>query len=124
LSGLPGEIGLVTTLRRIVLDGNPLRTIRRDLTMGPVSKLLDSLRKKLPVEEEEEPISLSGRVMITGDPLTRIKNMLASYRMNQSPGELDLSKLNIKDMPSEIWPSIDFVSKLDLSDNNVSCSLT
>jgi len=91
--------------------------------MGPVSKLLDSLRKKLPVEEEEEPISLSGRVMITGDPLTRIKNMLASYRMNQSPGELDLSKLNIKDMPSEIWYSIDFVSKLDLSDNNVSCSM-
>ena len=125
LSGLPGEVGLITTLRRLPLDGNPLRTIRRDLTMGPIGRLLESLRKKLPVEEDvNEAVPFSGRVMITGDPFTQIKNLLQSYVTNQNPGELNLSKMNLKDIPSEIWIHIGYVNKLDLNENPVCTSET
>lgn len=120
LSGLPGEVGLITTLRRMPLNGNPLRTIRRDLTMGAVSKLLDSLRKKLPIDEtENEAVPFGGRVMITGDPFNQAKNVLQSYVLNQIPGELDLSKMGLRDIPAEIYANIAYASKLVLNENNV-----
>lgn len=34
LSSLPPEMGLMTSLRKLPLDGNPLRTIRRELIAG------------------------------------------------------------------------------------------
>lgn len=120
LSGLPGEIGLVTTLRRIALEGNPLRTVRRELITGPVSRLLDSLRKKLPVEETKNDIPYSsGRIIITGDPLKRMKNYLKGYVVNQSPGELDFSKMGLQEVPEDFRADIEYVSKLILSENNV-----
>lgn len=124
LSGLPGEVGLMTTLRRLALDGNPMRTIRRELIMGPVSRLLDSLRKKLPIEQDEQEIgNFGGRAMITGDPLTQIKNQCRSYVMNNSPGELDLSNMGIKQLMEEVWECIDFISNLNLNNNQVRCAL-
>ncbi|KAK3254326.1 hypothetical protein CYMTET_36458 [Cymbomonas tetramitiformis] len=54
LSGLPPELGLVTTLRRLVLEGNPFRSLRRDLISGPPPALLKSLRNKLPEDQSYE----------------------------------------------------------------------
>lgn len=34
LKSLPAELGLMTSLRKLPLDGNPLRTIRRPLVTG------------------------------------------------------------------------------------------
>ena len=48
LRALPPELGLVTTLRSVPLDGNPLRLLRREVWAGPVSGLLEFLRSRLP----------------------------------------------------------------------------
>ena len=38
----------LTTLRRLPLDGNPLRALRNELAVGPTPKLLQWLRDKIP----------------------------------------------------------------------------
>ena len=51
LTALPPKLGTMTTLRRLVLDGNPLRSLPHSVLAGPISKLLESLRKKLPEDD-------------------------------------------------------------------------
>jgi hypothetical protein len=51
LTTLPPRLGTMTTLRRLVLDGNPLRALPHSVLAGPTTKLLESLRKKMPEEE-------------------------------------------------------------------------
>ncbi|GBG00125.1 hypothetical protein Rsub_12736 [Raphidocelis subcapitata] len=48
LRSLPPELGLMTTLRSVPLDGNPLKLVRREVWAGPVSALLEHLRSRLP----------------------------------------------------------------------------
>ncbi|CAG9462784.1 unnamed protein product [Pedinophyceae sp. YPF-701] len=48
LSSLPPELGRMTSLRRMPLDGNPIRSIRYELVSGPVSGLLKHLRDRMP----------------------------------------------------------------------------
>lgn len=40
LAAVAPELGRCTTLRRLVLDGNPLRSIRQNLLTGPTVDLL------------------------------------------------------------------------------------
>ena len=51
LAAVAPELGLCTTLRRLVLDGNPLRSIRQNLLTGPTVDLLAHLRSKIPQEQ-------------------------------------------------------------------------
>ena len=44
LSALPPQLGHMTTLRRLVLDGNPFRALSHSVLTGPTTKLLESLR--------------------------------------------------------------------------------
>ncbi|GAX78678.1 hypothetical protein CEUSTIGMA_g6116.t1 [Chlamydomonas eustigma] len=50
LRTLPPQLGLMTTLRSLPLDGNPLKLIRRELVAGPISNLLKFLVSRLPEE--------------------------------------------------------------------------
>ncbi|KAJ0774259.1 hypothetical protein HanOQP8_Chr03g0109491 [Helianthus annuus] len=45
----------MTTLRKLVLTGNPIRTLRSSLVTGPTPALLRFLRSRLPAEEESGP---------------------------------------------------------------------
>jgi len=48
MSSLPPELGLMTTLRKLPLAGNPLRAMRHEILTGPTHQLLQWLRDKLP----------------------------------------------------------------------------
>jgi Leucine-rich repeat (LRR) protein len=52
LTGLHPELGNMTTLRKLVLVGNPLRTLRSSLVNGPTAALLKYLRSRLSNSEE------------------------------------------------------------------------
>jgi Leucine-rich repeat (LRR) protein len=51
LSGLPAELGTMTTLRKLLLTGNPMRTLRSSLVSGPTTALLKYLRSRLSSDE-------------------------------------------------------------------------
>lgn len=59
LTALPPRLGTMTTLRRLVLDGNPLRALPHSVLAGPTTKLLESLRKKLPEEGDARGVPAS-----------------------------------------------------------------
>ena len=50
LSSLEPELGLVESLKWVGLEGNPLRSLRRELAAGPCSELLKFLRTRLAEE--------------------------------------------------------------------------
>jgi Leucine-rich repeat (LRR) protein len=51
LKNLPPRLGLMTSLRTITLEGNGMRTIRRELIEGPISHLLAYLVTRLPDDQ-------------------------------------------------------------------------
>ena len=52
LSNLNPELGLLSQLKWVGLDGNPMRALRRELVAGPCSELLKFLRTRLDEEAE------------------------------------------------------------------------
>eukprot|EP00761_Pharyngomonas_kirbyi_P007788 gb/GECH01007799.1/.p1 GENE.gb/GECH01007799.1/~~gb/GECH01007799.1/.p1 ORF type:complete len:614 (+),score=171.24 gb/GECH01007799.1/:1-1842(+) len=48
LSKVPPELGLITSLRSLTLEGNPIRLIRRTVLQKPTSQLLEYLRSRIP----------------------------------------------------------------------------
>jgi len=56
LRDLPAELGTVRSIKSIVLDGNPIKTIRRDIISRGTVAIMQHLQNKLgtPLEEERE----------------------------------------------------------------------
>ena len=95
LSGLTPELGLLSQLKWVGLDGNPLRTLRRELVAGPCSELLKFLRTRL--EEEAE---LAAEPWAAGSPFdSHVREAAAS-------GVLDLTG---HDATDDLLPSGCFV---------------
>ncbi|XP_047254342.1 plant intracellular Ras-group-related LRR protein 6 isoform X2 [Capsicum annuum] len=107
LSGLPPEIGLMTTLRKLVLVGNPIRTLRSSLVNGPTPALLRFLRSRLPTDEESAT-STPGKEDVVA----------MAARLSLSSKELSLAGLGLTAVPSDVWNSSD-ISKCDLSRNSI-----
>ncbi|KAI8552616.1 hypothetical protein RHMOL_Rhmol06G0280600 [Rhododendron molle] len=107
LSGLPPEIGMMTTLRKILLVGNPLRSLRSSLVNGPTPALLQYLRSRLPVNEESAAGTPSNEDVIA-----------RAARMSLTSKELSLVGVGFSAVPSEVWESSE-VTKLDLSKNSI-----
>lgn len=54
LSRLPPELGkLQDTLRTLLVEGNPLRSIRRNVLMGGTAALLEYLSTRIPVDDAQ-----------------------------------------------------------------------
>jgi Leucine-rich repeat (LRR) protein len=107
LTGLHPELGNMTTLRKLVLVGNPLRTLRSSLVNGPTAALLKYLRSRLSNSEE------------TSASTPTKENVIASAaRMSISSKELSLEGLNLSDVPSEVWESGE-ITKVNLSKNSI-----
>lgn len=107
LSGLPPEIGLMTTLRKLLLNGNPLRTLRSSLVTGPTPALLKFLRSRLPADEDNGATSDAKEVVIS-----------KAARLSLSSKELSLGGLGLSAVPSEVWESSE-ITKVDLSRNSI-----
>jgi Leucine-rich repeat (LRR) protein len=109
LSGLPAELGTMTTLRKLLLTGNPMRTLRSSLVSGPTTALLKYLRSRLSSDE-----GASG----SGSTPTKDDQIAAARRLSLSSKELDLSGLGVTSVPPAAWETND-VMKLDLSKNSI-----
>ncbi|XP_077224632.1 plant intracellular Ras-group-related LRR protein 6-like isoform X1 [Tasmannia lanceolata] len=126
LSGLPAEIGQVyviftcwdehfnhvlgtmTTLRKLLLTGNPLRTLRSSLVNGPTATLLKHLQSRVSADE----VSGSATTAMNDDQIA-----MAS-RLSISSKELSLGGLGLSSIPPVVWESNDVV-KVDLSRNSI-----
>ncbi|KAK9092476.1 hypothetical protein Syun_027387 [Stephania yunnanensis] len=106
LSGLPPEIGNMTTLRKLLLAGNPLRTLRSSLVSGPTPALLKYLRSRLSTDGECESVT---------SPIKE-DHISMAVRSSLSSKELMLSGLGLSHVPSTVWES-GGILKVDLSKN-------
>nr|XP_054764681.1 leucine-rich repeat-containing protein 40-like [Lytechinus pictus] len=59
VSSLPYKLGNLTSLRAMVLDGNPLRSIRRDIVNRGTMELMKYLRSRIEETPEDTPDSSS-----------------------------------------------------------------
>ncbi|CAI0375997.1 unnamed protein product [Linum tenue] len=107
LSGLPPEIGKMNSLRKILLNGNPIRTIRSSLISGPTPALLKFLRSRLPQNGDSESSTSSKEDVVA-----------SAARMSLGSKDLSLEGLGLSAVPSKVWESGEIV-KLDLSRNSI-----
>ncbi|AQK76374.1 Plant intracellular Ras-group-related LRR protein 9 [Zea mays] len=98
----------MTTLRKLLLTGNPMRTLRSSLVSGPTTTLLKYLRSRLSSDEEAGSRSTP----------TKDDQIAAARRLSLSSKELDLSGLGVTSVPAAAWETSDVV-KLDLSKNSI-----
>lgn len=107
LSGLPPEIGMMTTLRKLVLTGNPLRTLRSSLVSGPTPALLKFLRSRLSTDEDSEAATTAKENVVT-----------MAARLSITSKELSLEGMGLSAVPAQVWESSEIV-KVDLSRNSI-----
>ncbi|KAK9266212.1 hypothetical protein L1049_025377 [Liquidambar formosana] len=142
LSGLPSEIGKMTTLRKLLLTGNPLRTLRSSLVSGPTPALLRYLRSRLSADEEsgattstkDDVVTMAARLAITSkvagwsnlDPeadarhgdIFEVKGWSHEGDSSVIVGwALILSRNKIKEWPGAILNSLHNLSCLKLDNN-------
>ncbi|OAE28954.1 hypothetical protein AXG93_2960s1330 [Marchantia polymorpha subsp. ruderalis] len=116
LSGLPAELGNMSSLRKLVLVGNPLRSLRSTLVSGPTPALLKFLRSRLQDEESEAKMSapVSGNIFVTDVP----DQVVYAARQAAATKVLSLSGKSLASVPQAAWES-DSLTSLDLSRNQI-----
>ena len=86
LSSLEPELGLVESLKWVGLEGNPLRSLRRELAAGPCSELLKFLRTRLAEE-----------AALAAEPWEHASAFDSHVREAAATGVLELSGLEVTD---------------------------
>ncbi|KAI3964622.1 hypothetical protein MKX01_020439 [Papaver californicum] len=99
---------MMTSLRMLLLVGNPLRFVRSSLVNGPTPALLKYLRSRVSADEG------------SGSASTSLKEDVISKaaQLSLSSKELSLTGLGLVSVPPSVWESSDIV-KVDLSRNSI-----
>ncbi|XP_064520952.1 leucine-rich repeat-containing protein 40 isoform X2 [Pseudopipra pipra] len=140
ISRLPYTLGNLPQLKFLALEGNPLRTIRRDLLEKGTQELLKYLRSKIqddgPGPSEEPPVTamtLPSQARVNMHAITSLK--LLEYSEKQAaeiPEEMfdavgtnpvatvNFSKNQLKEVPPRIVELKDSVSDVNLGFNKIS----
>eukprot|EP00873_Tetraselmis_striata_P013371 jgi/Tetstr1/433635/TSEL_000006.t1 len=125
LSALPPQLGLMTSLRKLPLDGNPLKSIRRELLHGPTPRLLDWLRDKIPddygaVGQQRDDQARSGN-MFGGDSAALAAEAADKLRLGGNQRQaLSFPGAGLTDIPAEVWEAgAGGLQSLDVSNNKV-----
>ncbi|KAK0045480.1 leucine-rich repeat-containing protein 40 [Biomphalaria pfeifferi] len=99
ISVLPFQLGAMTSLKAVILDGNPMRSIRRDIIMRGTAELKKYLLSRLK-DEENESESLtdagSNSALPTGD-----QDPLSHHDLHQMKS-LDYSNKKQATLPDEV----------------------
>ncbi|RVW93113.1 Plant intracellular Ras-group-related LRR protein 6 [Vitis vinifera] len=98
---------MMTTLRKLVLTGNPLRTLRSSLVSGPTPALLKFLRSRLSTDEDSEAATTAKENVVT-----------MAARLSITSKELSLEGMGLSAVPAQVWESSEIV-KVDLSRNSI-----
>ena len=110
LSELPYRMGNMSKLKSVILDGNPLRSIRRDIIMKGTAALLEHLKKKIPVDEEDDKTQSETSEQTTP---TMNTHLLSTHK------KLSYSQKKAVTIPDEIWSAAteSGISNVDFSKN-------
>lgn len=95
------------SLKKLVLIGNPMRTIRSSLVSGPTAALLKYLRSRLPSAQEAEASTSTKDDMVA-----------MAARLSITSKELSLGGMDLTSVPSEVCSSTQ-TTKVDLSRNSI-----
>nr|XP_022313599.1 leucine-rich repeat-containing protein 40-like isoform X2 [Crassostrea virginica] len=102
LTGLPFALGTITSLKSIVLDGNPMKSIRRDIIMRGTVELKKYLCSRMeapkPVEPTNKGIQNGGDTGIVGGSGEGLK----AHDIQQSK-TLDYSNKKANSVPDDVW---------------------
>lgn len=102
LTGLPFVLGTITSLKSIVLDGNPMKSIRRDIIMRGTVELKKYLCSRIedpqPVEPTNKGIQNGGDTGIVGGSGEGLK----AHDIQQSKS-LDYSNKKATSVPDDVW---------------------
>lgn len=131
LRNLPAELGFMTSLRTMPLDGNPLKSIRREVVAGPISSLLRHLQSRVVDESTSGSNECAGRPGAT-KAAVRSGNVFgineaelaADAAKKLSLGgnvgqELSLKGAGLKQVPDSVWQAAPQLGRLDLSGNPI-----
>ncbi|KAH7302071.1 hypothetical protein KP509_23G055200 [Ceratopteris richardii] len=106
---------MMTSLRRLLLSGNPIRTIRSSLVMGPTPALLKHLCGRLQTNEDSRPTAASsGNIFGAGCN----EQVAFAARESSSTRNLILRKLDLDHVPAVVIEKENLLS-LDLSYNKI-----
>ncbi|KAL5016231.1 hypothetical protein ScPMuIL_005820 [Solemya velum] len=121
LTGLPYSLGTINTLKSIVVDGNPMKSIRRDIVMRGTMELKKYLRSRLevPVEPVSNPkgvVSSKGQSGVIGGGGDGIN----AHEVGQFKN-LDYSGRQAIDIPEDVLQVAvkGEVTSVNLSKNNI-----
>eukprot|EP00897_Mesotaenium_endlicherianum_P002808 jgi/Mesen1/2555/ME000162S01679 len=115
LASLPALLGNMTSLRRLVLTGNPLKSLRSALVAGPTLALLKYLRSRLPASSaDDNTAATSGNLFGAG-----IEGQVsAASREASTSGVLALRGKSLTEVPMAAVDA-DTCRVLDLSSNAI-----
>ncbi|CAL1540077.1 unnamed protein product, partial [Lymnaea stagnalis] len=99
ISVLPYKMGCMTALKAIILDGNPMRSIRRDIVMRGTAELKKYLLSRLKDEENEGPDS---QVSASAVPMPGVADDVISQHDLHQMKSLDFSNKKVASVPEDI----------------------
>jgi Leucine-rich repeat (LRR) protein len=147
LSSLPFALGTLPHIKSLLVDGNPMKSIRRDIIQRGTIELLKYLRMRIDDEElkrlrEKGTISPVGSPISGSPPVPDKYAMKSAQMMNISKKELaslpdeavanaleadvngvDLSQNHLSEFPQNLEPLIGKLFELNLSHNKISKDL-
>lgn len=92
------------------------------MDIGPLSKLLEALRFKLPADSagagKPSGEVRSGNLFGEDEKDLAIK-FASQLKISDQSGDIILKSLGLSEVPSDIWQAIGNVQTFDASDNNV-----
>lgn len=138
ISTLPPSLGLLPNLKVLLLDGNPLRGLRRELLTRGTEELLKYLRGRIKEEPDSSSgstgLSLPSHASVNLHNITNLKNLQYSNKQADSvPDELfeaaaghtissvNFSKNQLSSAPSRLLDLASSLSDVDLGFNKLSC---
>uniref|UniRef100_A0A0K2T2H8 Leucinerich repeatcontaining protein 40like [Metaseiulus occidentalis] n=1 Tax=Lepeophtheirus salmonis TaxID=72036 RepID=A0A0K2T2H8_LEPSM len=142
LVDLPSVLGLLPNVMSIVFEGNPIKTIRRDILnrganglmkylrsrMDPETVVIDSIRGKSPIKEhkvqpiipDKYSIRKSRGICMSGANLSELpEEVILSGIEAKEIMIIDLSKNSFSLFPSNLEPILSKITELNLSQNRL-----
>ncbi|XP_076825385.1 leucine-rich repeat-containing protein 40-like [Clavelina lepadiformis] len=142
VSNLPPEIGNMQNIKILVLDGNPLRSIRRDVINQGTQAVMNYLRSRivvaetptnrkpqesaLPQSDQQQTLSRKHAMANTGKlNLSKSNVSCIESGLQEASGialtDLDLSKSMVSEVPMAVFMFSPTLVSLNLSMNKLTC---
>lgn len=121
ISGLPYTMGAMEHLKSLVLDGNPLRSLRRDVVMRGTQAILKHLRSRIPEEEKQDTTDAPVTSLPISSPVPTASTGLDVHTITSTKA-LNYSNKKASSIPDDVWDAAisGDVATLNLSKNALS----